>query len=133
MPALIAGIKAAKGRPIVNSVTGEEERLEVVLPVVAEHNVPVIAITNDESGISYDPAVGFAAKKIVQAPRHADRPGGRAGGPVGHARGRAPRGAISTSCAWCARNWAATRSAAPATSASACPTGICSTALVAGG
>ncbi|MEZ4715972.1 MAG: dihydropteroate synthase [Caldilineaceae bacterium] len=67
VPALIAGIKAAKGRPIVNSVTGEEERLEVVLPVVAEYNVPVIAITNDESGISYDPAVRFAvAKKIVK-------------------------------------------------------------------
>ena len=67
VPALIAGIKAAKGRPIVNSVTGEEERLEAVLPVVAEYNVPVIAITNDESGISYDPAVRFAvAKKIVK-------------------------------------------------------------------
>ena len=67
VPALIAGIKAAKGRPIVNSVTGEEERLEAVLPVVAEYNVPVIAITNDESGISYDPKVRFAvAQKIVK-------------------------------------------------------------------
>ena len=37
--ALIAGIKASKGRPIVNSVTGEEERLEAILPVVAEYNV----------------------------------------------------------------------------------------------
>lgn len=67
IPALIAGIKAAKGRPIVNSVTGEEERLESVLPVVAEYNVPVIAISNDESGISYDPKVRFeVAKKIVK-------------------------------------------------------------------
>lgn len=67
VPALIAGIKAAKGRPIVNSVTGEEDRLESVLPVVAEYDVPVIAISNDESGISYDPKVRFeVAKKIVE-------------------------------------------------------------------
>lgn len=67
VPALIAGLKAAKGRPIVNSVTGEEDRLESILPVVAEYNVPVIAISNDESGISYDPKVRFAvAKRIVK-------------------------------------------------------------------
>ncbi|CAN5477482.1 methyltetrahydrofolate cobalamin methyltransferase [soil metagenome] len=67
VPALIAGIKVAKGRPLINSVTGEEERLEAVLPVVAEYNLPVIAISNDESGISYDPRVRFAvAKKIVE-------------------------------------------------------------------
>jgi 5-methyltetrahydrofolate--homocysteine methyltransferase len=67
VPALIAGIKAAKGRPLVNSVTGEEERLEAVLPVVAEYKVPVIAICNDESGISYDAKVRLAvARKIVK-------------------------------------------------------------------
>jgi 5-methyltetrahydrofolate--homocysteine methyltransferase len=66
VPALIAGLKAAKGRPIVNSVTGEEERLEAILPVVAEYNVPVIGICNDETGISYDPKVRLAvAKKII--------------------------------------------------------------------
>ena len=37
VPALIAGLKAAKGRPIVNSMTGEEDRLESILPVVAEY------------------------------------------------------------------------------------------------
>jgi 5-methyltetrahydrofolate--homocysteine methyltransferase len=66
VPALIAGLKAAHGRPIVNSVTGEEDRLEAILPVVAEYNVPVIGICNDESGISYDPMVRLAvARKIV--------------------------------------------------------------------
>lgn len=66
VPALIAGLKAAHGRPIVNSVTGEDDRLEAILPVVAEYNVPVIGICNDESGISYDPAVRLAvARKIV--------------------------------------------------------------------
>ncbi|MBI3960261.1 MAG: dihydropteroate synthase, partial [Chloroflexi bacterium] len=67
VPALIAGLKAAKGRPIVNSVTGEEERLEAILPVVAEYKVPVIAISNDERGISYDAKERFAiAKRIVE-------------------------------------------------------------------
>ncbi|MFN8439360.1 MAG: dihydropteroate synthase [Caldilineaceae bacterium] len=67
VPALIAGIKAAKGRPLVNSVTGEEDRLEKVLPVVAEYKVPVIAISNDENGISYDPRVRLeVARKIVK-------------------------------------------------------------------
>lgn len=65
--ALIAGIKTAKGRPLVNSVTGEEERLEKVLPVVAEYGLPVIAITNDERGILFDPSDRFGvAKKIVE-------------------------------------------------------------------
>jgi 5-methyltetrahydrofolate--homocysteine methyltransferase len=52
---------------LVNSVTGEEERLESVLPLVAEHKAAVIGITNDESGISHDPEVRFGvAKKIVE-------------------------------------------------------------------
>jgi 5-methyltetrahydrofolate--homocysteine methyltransferase len=48
-------------------VTGEEERLESVLPMVAEHHAAVIAISNDETGISYDPKVRLAvARKIVE-------------------------------------------------------------------
>ncbi len=65
--ALEAGLKAAKGRPLLNSVTGEEERLELVLPLVKKYNVPVVAISNDDTGISEDPDVRFAvAKKIVE-------------------------------------------------------------------
>jgi 5-methyltetrahydrofolate--homocysteine methyltransferase len=64
--ALIAGLKAAGGRPLINSVTGENERLEKVLPLVAEYQCAVIAISNDESGISTDPLVRFeVAKRIV--------------------------------------------------------------------
>ncbi len=64
--ALIAGIKAAKGRPLVNSVTGEEERMESILPVVAEYGLPVIAITSDERGILFEADERFGiAKKIV--------------------------------------------------------------------
>ena len=65
--ALEAGLEAAEGRPLLNSVTGEEERLERVLPLVKKYNVPVVAIANDDTGISEDPEVRFAvAKKIVE-------------------------------------------------------------------
>ncbi|THD75026.1 methyltetrahydrofolate cobalamin methyltransferase [Thalassobius vesicularis] len=65
--ALEAGLMAAEGRPLLNSVTGEEERLELVLPLVKKYNVPVVAISNDDTGISEDPDVRFAvAKKIVE-------------------------------------------------------------------
>ncbi|MEO0358175.1 MAG: dihydropteroate synthase [Pseudomonadota bacterium] len=65
--ALENGLAAAEGRPLLNSVTGEEERLEMVLPLVAKYNVPVVAISNDDTGISEDPDVRFAvAKKIVE-------------------------------------------------------------------
>lgn len=65
--ALEAGLAAAEGRPLLNSVTGEEERMELVLPLVKKYNVPVVAISNDDTGISEDPDVRFeVAKKIVQ-------------------------------------------------------------------
>ena len=65
--ALEEGLKAAKGRPLLNSVTGEEERLDSILPLVKKYNVPVVAISNDDTGISEDPEVRFGvAKKIVE-------------------------------------------------------------------
>ncbi|RMD48442.1 MAG: methyltetrahydrofolate cobalamin methyltransferase [Alphaproteobacteria bacterium] len=65
--ALEAGLEEAEGRPLVNSVTGEEERLETILPLVKKYNVPVVAISNDDTGISEDPDVRFAvARKIVE-------------------------------------------------------------------
>ena len=65
--ALEAGLQAAEGRPLLNSVTGEEDRLEFVLPLVKKYNVPVVAISNDDSGISEDPDVRFeVARRIVQ-------------------------------------------------------------------
>lgn len=64
--ALEAGLSAYQGKALVNSVTGEDERLEQVLPLVAKHGAAVVAITNDETGISEDPDVRFAvAEKIV--------------------------------------------------------------------
>ncbi len=65
--ALEAGLEVCNGRPLLNSVTGEEEKLELILPLVKKYNVPVVAISNDDSGISEDPEVRFAvAKKIVE-------------------------------------------------------------------
>lgn len=65
--ALERGLEVCKGRPLLNSVTGETERLEAVLPLVKKYDVPVVAISNDETGISEDPDVRFAvAKKIVE-------------------------------------------------------------------
>jgi 5-methyltetrahydrofolate--homocysteine methyltransferase len=64
--ALAAGLEAYTGKALVNSVTGEEERLESVLPLVAKHGAAVVAISNDETGISEDPDVRFeVARKIV--------------------------------------------------------------------
>ena len=65
--ALEAGLASYEGKALVNSVTGEEERLESVLPLVKKYDAAVIAISNDESGISEDPDQRFkVAKKIVE-------------------------------------------------------------------
>lgn len=65
--ALEAGLAVYKGKPLVNSVTGEDEVLERVLPLVARYGAAVVAISNDETGISEDPDVRYeVAKKIVQ-------------------------------------------------------------------
>jgi 5-methyltetrahydrofolate--homocysteine methyltransferase len=65
--ALEAGAAAYQGKPLINSVTGEDENLERVLPLVKKHGAAVVAISNDETGISEDPDVRFAVgKKIVE-------------------------------------------------------------------
>ena len=65
--ALESGLSVYQGKALVNSVTGEDEVLERVLPLVAKYKAAVVAISNDETGISEDPNVRFAvAKKIVE-------------------------------------------------------------------
>ncbi len=65
--ALEAGLAVYQGKPLVNSVTGEVERLESVLPLIKKYGAAVVAISNDETGISEDPDVRFeVAKRIVQ-------------------------------------------------------------------
>ncbi len=64
--ALEAAVAVYQGKPLINSVTGEDEVLERVLPLVAKHGAAVVAISNDETGISEDPDVRFeVARKIV--------------------------------------------------------------------
>ena len=64
--ALESGLSVYKGKALVNSVTGEDEQMERVLPLVAKYGAAVVAISNDETGISEDPDVRFeVAKKIV--------------------------------------------------------------------
>ncbi len=65
--ALDAGLSVSPGKALVNSVTGEDEQMERVLPLVKKYGAAVVAISNDETGISEDPEVRFAvAKKIVE-------------------------------------------------------------------
>jgi 5-methyltetrahydrofolate--homocysteine methyltransferase len=65
--ALESGLRVYQGKALVNSVTGEDENLERVLPLVAKYGAAVVAISNDETGISEDPNVRFdVAKKIVE-------------------------------------------------------------------
>ncbi len=65
--ALEAAMPVCQGKPLVNSVTGEEEKLESVLPLVARHGAAVIGLAHDESGPSMDPQERLrVARKIVQ-------------------------------------------------------------------
>jgi len=65
--ALEAGLEAYQGKALLNSVTGEDERLEAVLPLVKKYGCAVVAISNDDSGISEDVDVRFeVARKIVE-------------------------------------------------------------------
>jgi 5-methyltetrahydrofolate--homocysteine methyltransferase len=65
--ALEAGLSVYQGKALVNSVTGEDDVLERVLPLVKKYGAAVVAISNDETGISEDPDERFAvAKKIVE-------------------------------------------------------------------
>ena len=65
--ALERGLEAYEGKALLNSVTGEEERLDTILPLVKKFGCAVIGISNDDSGISEDINVRFdVAKKIVE-------------------------------------------------------------------
>ncbi len=65
--ALEAGLSAYQGKALVNSVTGEDERLEAILPLVAKHGAAVIGLANDDE-IPMEPERRVAiAKKIVSA------------------------------------------------------------------
>jgi 5-methyltetrahydrofolate--homocysteine methyltransferase len=70
--AMAAALEAHKqfaphGKPLINSVNGEEERLEGVLPLVAEYGAAVIGLCMDDDGIPEEPEDRLkVAKKIVE-------------------------------------------------------------------
>jgi 5-methyltetrahydrofolate--homocysteine methyltransferase len=65
--ALDSGLAAYEGKALVNSVTGEDERLEAILPIVARYGAAVIGLANDDE-IRMEPEDRVAiAKKIVSA------------------------------------------------------------------
>jgi 5-methyltetrahydrofolate--homocysteine methyltransferase len=65
--ALAAALEVTPGRPLINSVNGEETSLEAVLPVVKEYNAAVIGLTMDDDGIPNDPETRVAiAEKILE-------------------------------------------------------------------
>ena len=49
--ALQAGLETYQGKALVNSVTGEDDRMELVLPLIKKHGAAIIALPNDETGI----------------------------------------------------------------------------------
>ena len=102
--ALEAGLEAYEGKALVNSVTGEDERLEAILPIVAKHGAAVIGLANAED-IPMEPERRVEiAKKIVSRRRRLRHP----------ARGRDHRPARDAGRRRAARGDALPRDAAPA-------------------
>ena len=63
--ALEAGLKVYQGRALVNSTTAEEEVMERVLPLVKKYDAAVVAISNDDTGISQDIDERFRIAKLI--------------------------------------------------------------------
>ncbi len=67
LEALTAALKVYKGKPLINSVTGEEHSMDKVLPLVKEHGAAVIGLVQDDEGIPKDSERRVAiAHKIVE-------------------------------------------------------------------
>jgi 5-methyltetrahydrofolate--homocysteine methyltransferase len=69
--ALAAGLRACKGRALVNSVNGEKHRLKTVLPLVAEYGAAVIALCMDDNGIPTTPEARLAVAETILEEAHA--------------------------------------------------------------
>ena len=66
--ALQAGLETYQGKALVNSVTGEDDRMELVLPLIRKHGAAIIALPNDETGIPATAAERMViTEKIVRA------------------------------------------------------------------
>jgi len=67
--ALVAALKVYKGKPLVNSVSGEEHSLAKILPVIKEYGAAVVGLTQDDDGIptTADRRVAIAHKIVERA------------------------------------------------------------------
>jgi len=67
--ALVVALKVYKGKPLVNSVSGEEKSLNKVLPVIKEYGAAVVGLTQDDEGIptNADRRVAIAHKIVERA------------------------------------------------------------------
>ena len=63
--ALAAALPVCQGKPLVNSVNGETERLETILPLIKERGAAVIGLVFDEAGPSMDPDERFRIAKLI--------------------------------------------------------------------
>ncbi|MDP2743627.1 MAG: dihydropteroate synthase, partial [Dehalococcoidia bacterium] len=73
--ALDAALKVCTGRPLINTVTGEERSLEGILPLVKQYGAAVIGLTQDEAGVAGNADTRMAvARKIVERARSAGIP-----------------------------------------------------------
>ncbi len=64
--AIEAALKVAEGKPLINSVNGEEKSLHAILPLAKEHGAAVIGLVMDDDGITHDPECRFKiAEKIL--------------------------------------------------------------------
>ena len=61
--AIEMGLKLVKQKPLVNSITGEEERVKEIMPMVKEHRTSVVALTMDEGGM---PSTGEDRLKVAR-------------------------------------------------------------------
>ena len=66
--ALQVGLETYQGKALVNSVTGEDDRMDLVLPLIKKHGAAIIALPNDETGIPATAAERMIiTEKIVRA------------------------------------------------------------------
>ena len=123
--ALKVGLETVKGRPLVNSVTGEEERLEAILPLVAKYNVPVVAISNDETGIARTRTSASPWQRRSSSARPITASSRTTSSSIRWSCRSAPWAPPASRCSgWCgacARSSRSTPPAAPPTSPSECP------------
>jgi len=63
--AIEPALKVVQGKALLNSVTGEPESLEQILPLVKQYGAAVIGMANDDTGISMDADVRFTAAKTI--------------------------------------------------------------------